>query len=146
MIIGIGLLLTQKYWLSNLVQRIIKNDRYQIVVPTMSMNDIEEKRKFESIMKNYSEFKQFGNIKPIVFSSSNGVTVNFQGTIVKARNPGSHIYLNNKEIGTVGGQGLTSAIFSSDGKFFNFTTYSICGAGCANTSNYQIDLNSSVLK
>lgn len=145
-VIGIGLLCSKKYWVLPLIEFITKNDKYEVVESSISMDEIEQMRKYKLIMQNSSEFKPFGNLSPIIFSNANGVTVSFQRTGVEARNPGSYVYINDKEIGTVEGQGLKNASFSDDQKFFNFTVYSICGAGCASIRDYKINLDTSTLR
>jgi hypothetical protein len=100
---------------------------------------------FESLNIKPESIKTFGKT-PINYTSSTGVAISFKNPLYEARNPGSHVYLNQKEIGTVEGQGVIEGRFSNDNRQFLFSVISACGAGCLHKYNYSIDVSSSILK
>lgn len=100
---------------------------------------------FEAQGIDPSQEEAFNNRSPITYTNQNGVEISFDGTVVQARNPGSHVLLNKKEIGTVQGHGIIDANFSEDSEHFMFSVMSICGATCVNKYNYEIDIPSATL-
>ncbi len=97
---------------------------------------------FESQGIDPNKEKAFKSGTTATYTSKSGAEVSFAGTIIEARNPGSHILLNKKEIATVEGHGIVDASFSEDNKRFAFSVMSICGASCVKKYNYEIDLTS----
>lgn len=140
----IGLFVTQKAWSSMFIQWFPEKE----TVVQSSSNDSKnkEEKTFESLGINPNQEKPFTNKSPIIFTSSNGVEVSFTDTLVQARNPGSHIFLNKKEIGTVEGHGILDASFSNNNQTFVFTVLDILGATSIDTNNYEIDISSGVIR
>jgi hypothetical protein len=144
-IAGITLLMTQKFWVNDLTQWILEKEDEIQATSTPKIEDRKVRKigsTFESLGINPTQIKSFNNQSKLSFAGPDGLHVSFEGSVIQARNPGSHIYLNDKEIGTVGGGGVIEGYFSEDSRYFFFSTYSICGAECIGKQNYKIDLAS----
>jgi len=115
-----------------------------IAPQTTSFNE-DNKNTFESEGINPEDEQAFNNTTSIIFTNSEGVEISFAGTIVEARNPGSHVLLNKQEIGTVQGHGIVEANFSADDQRFIFSVMTICGATCVDKYNYEINIPSATL-
>lgn len=91
------------------------------------------------------EIKRFSNLEPITYTSPNGLKIIFKGIVTEARNPGSNLYIDDKMIGIVEGQGLIESSLSLNNRYFSFQILNVCGAICSRSMLYIVDLDDKTL-
>jgi hypothetical protein len=137
-IIGIGLLLTQKIWVPKLVDKIIISETDLVKNQIPATFSIRERVNIEDMTKEWVNFSK------TYTDSENKYTISFKELTDKehfgSRNPTFDVLVNKKLVGETGGQKIMATSFSQDGKYFAFRTVSACGAGCFSFSVNVVDL------
>jgi hypothetical protein len=116
---------------------------------SLSLDALDQQETSSSLTPVHVLVGSFGSKELFSFTDRGGLTftdsvthttVSISGIAHQARNPGSLVYINNVNIGEIGGSGLASGSFSPDHKYFAFLGWGIWGGGTM-FDMYAVDLS-----